>query len=220
MPKTLGMSEQLGNYIREHSLREPDILRRLREETAAMPDAGLQITPEQGQFFGLLIELIGARRALEIGTFTGYSSLWVALALPPDGRMVCCDVNAGWTDVARRYWQQAGVAGKMTLRLGPAADTLAALLDEGQAGAFDYAFIDADKASYDLYYERCLQLIRPGGLIVFDNMLQSGRVADPDKQDGAVKAIRALNDKLHHDERISLSLVPLPDGISLARRRP
>ena len=217
--RTLSMTDALYDYLLAVSSREPEVLRRLREETARLPNAGMQIGPEQGQFMALLVQLLGARRTLELGVFTGYSSLAVALALPPDGRVVACDVSEEWTAIARRYWAEAGVARKIELRLGPALATLDALLADGQAGSFDFAFIDADKGNYDHYYERALRLVRPGGLIAIDNVLSGGRVADPAAQGESVAAIRALNAKLHHDERIALSLVPIGDGLTLALRR-
>lgn len=218
--RTITLSDGLYDYLLDVSLREPDVLRRLREETAKIPAAAMQIAPEQGQFMALLVELMGARKAIEVGTFTGYSSLSVALALPPDGRLVACDVSAEWTDVARRYWAEAGVADRIDLRLGPALETLDALIAEGEAGTFDFAFIDADKAGYDAYYERILTLLRPGGLVSVDNVLWSGRVIDTAKQDSDTRAIRAFNEKIHADPRVSLSLVPIGDGLTLARKRP
>ncbi|HZB94187.1 MAG TPA: class I SAM-dependent methyltransferase [Stellaceae bacterium] len=220
MPKRhIELTDTLQDYILEHSLREPPLLRRLREETARLPMAGMQIAPDQGQFMALLARLTGARRCLEIGTFTGYSALAVALALPEDGRILACDVNPDTTAIARRYWAEAGVAGKIELRLAPALETLDALLTERQEGRFDFAFIDADKENYDGYYERVLRLLRPGGLILLDNVLWSGRVADRRRKDAETAALRALNAKLHRDERIDLSLLPLADGITLARKR-
>lgn len=213
----LGLDERIENYLINNSLREPDVLRRLREETiASNPHAEMAVAPIQGQFMMLMVKLIGAVKTLEVGVFTGYSSLCTALALPPNGRIVACDVSDEWTSVARRYWVEAGVADKITLRLGPAVDTLDALLGAGQAGTFDFAFIDADKPNYDNYYERALKLVRRGGLIIFDNMLWSGKVADPSVQDANTVALRALNEKLHHDERVFMSLLPLRDGVSLA----
>lgn len=217
--KTLAMTDALHDYLLANSLREPDILRRLREETARLPNAGMQLSPEQGQFMALLIELMGATKTLEVGVFTGYSSLRVALALPPEGRIVACDVNEDWTGMARRYWAEAGVADKIDLRLAPALETLDRLLADGQAATFDFAFIDADKGNYAGYYERALQLARHGGLILFDNMLRNGRVADPTVQDADTVAIRALNERLHRDERVTLSLLPIGDGLTLARKR-
>ena len=218
--RTITLSDGLYDYLLDVSLREPDVLRRLREETAKIPAAAMQIAPEQGQFMALLVELMGARKAIEVGTFTGYSSLSVALALPPGGRLVACDVNEEWTDVARRYWAEAGVADRIDLRLAPALETLDGLIAEGEAGTFDFAFIDADKAGYDAYYERILTLLRPGGLVSVDNVLWSGRVIDTAKQDSDTRAIRAFNEKIHADPRVSLSLVPIGDGLTLARKKP
>jgi caffeoyl-CoA O-methyltransferase len=213
----LGLDERIDDYLMNNSLREPDVLRRLREETIANnPHAVMAVSPVEGQFMALLVKLIGATKALEVGVFTGYSSLCTALALPAHGRVVACDVSEEWTSVARRYWAEAGVADKITLRLAPAVETLDALLRDGQAGTFDFAFIDADKGNYDNYYERALKLMRRGGLIIFDNMLWSGKVADPSVQDAETVALRALNEKLHHDERVFVSLLPVRDGMSLA----
>jgi predicted O-methyltransferase YrrM len=217
--KSLGLDNQLYDYLLSVSLREPDILRQLREETTRHPAAIMQIAPEQGQFMALLVQLLGATKTLDIGVFTGYSSLSVALALPPNGKIIACDVSEDDTAIARRYWQAAGVADKIDLRLAPALDTLDELLASGQAGTFDFAFIDADKRNYDAYYERSLQLIRPGGLIAIDNVLWAGRVADPQEQDNQTNTIRAFNEKLHHDERVTLSLVPIADGLTLALKR-
>lgn len=217
--RTLTMTEPLYDYLLSHSARLPEVLGRLRAETAALPNAGMQISVEQGQFMGLLMELLGARKTLEVGTFTGYSALIVALALPPDGRVVACDVSAEWTGIGRRYWEEAGVAHKIDLQIGPATETLDRLLGEGQDDSFDFFFIDADKENYDGYYERGLRLVRPGGVIAVDNTLWSGKVADPAVQDDSTVALRALNDKLHRDERITLSLLPIGDGLTLARRR-
>ena len=217
--RTLLLTDPLYDYLLKVSLRESPLLVRLREETEALPLAVMQISPEQGQFMALLVELIGARRTLEVGTFTGYSALCIARALPSDGQVVACDVSAEYTDIARRYWAEAGIADKIDLRLAPALDTLDALLDDGQAGTFDFAFIDADKKNYDGYYERCLALVRTGGLIAVDNVLWDGAVVDPAKQDADTKAIRTLNLQLHQDERVSLSLVPIGDGLALARKR-
>ena len=216
--KTLSLDDALYEYFLAVSLREPDPLRRLREETARLPQAGMQISPEQGQLLALLVGLMGATRTLEVGVFTGYSALSVALALPPGGRVVACDVSAEWTTVARRYWDEAGVGHKIDLRLAPALDTLDRLLEGGQAGRFDFAFVDADKGNYAGYYERALELVRPGGLIALDNMLRGGRVADPAARDEDTVAIRALNERLHRDKRIALSLVPIGDGLTLARK--
>lgn len=212
------LPDRLYDYLLSVSLREPEVLRQLREETAHDPRAHMQIAPEQGQFMAFLVRLMGARRAIEVGVYTGYSSLWVALALPPDGRLVACDVNEQWTAVARRYWAEAGVADKVELHLAPALTTLDRLLAEGQAGAFDFVFIDADKGTYVDYYERALQLLRPGGVAAFDNVLWAGDIADPAVQDADTVAIRALNEKLHGDARIALSLVPIGDGLTLAMK--
>lgn len=219
MFKSLGLDNDLYDYVLSVSLREPDILRQLREETAHLPGARMQVAPEQGQFMALLVQLLGATKTIEVGVFTGYSSLSVALALPPSGKIVACDVSEESTSVARRYWEAAGVADKIDLRLAPAIETLDQLLAIGQAETFDFAFIDADKANYEGYYERSLQLIRPGGLIAIDNVLWSGQVADPQVQDKQTEAIRALNKKLHDDERVTLSLVPIADGLTLALKR-
>jgi predicted O-methyltransferase YrrM len=217
--RTLPLTRSLQRYLYEASLREPEVLRRLRAETSALKQASMQIGPVQGQLFGLLVELLGARRTLEIGTFTGYSALVVALALPEDGTLVACDVSDEWTRVARRYWEEAGVAHKIDLRLAPALETLDGLLAGGGADTFDFAFIDADKASYDAYYERCLRLVRPSGLIAVDNTLWSGKVADPAATDADTEAIRAFNAKVRDDERVSMSLLPVGDGVTLLRRR-
>jgi predicted O-methyltransferase YrrM len=209
----------LAAYIRSVSLREPDISRRLREETARRPDAMMQLSPEQSQFLGMLVHLIGARRTIEVGVFTGLSALHVALALPPDGQIVACDVNAETTAMARRYWSEAGVADKIDLRIAPAEQTLDALLREGAAESFDFAFVDADKDNYQLYYERVLKLLRRGGLAAFDNVLWHGKVIDDAVQDADTVAIRAFNANLHLDQRVWLSLVPLGDGLTLACKR-
>lgn len=219
-PRSIELTERLYKYLLDHSLREPPILARLRAETETMALARMQIGPEQGQFMALLVELIGARRTLEVGTFTGYSALAVALALPADGHVIACDISEEFTAVGRRYWAEAGVAGKIDLRLGPAVETLDALLnEEGAAGGFDFAFIDADKINYGHYYERCLSLLRPGGLIAVDNVLWSGLVADPSNNDDDTRAIRAMNEKMHGDTRVNISLVPIGDGLMLARKR-
>ena len=219
LKKTLGLDDRLYNYFLSVSLREADILRQLREETSHLPSARMQIAPEQGQFMALLIQLLGATKTLDVGVFTGYSSLCVALALPPNGKIVACDVSEEYTAVARRYWQAGGVEDKIDLRIAPALETLDELLSTGQAETFDFAFIDADKRNYDGYYERSLQLIRPGGLIAIDNVLWSGRVADSQDQDNSTEAIRAFNKKLHDDERVTLSMVPIADGLTLALKQ-
>ena len=216
--QTLGLEQSLYDYLLSISLREPTILTQLRQETAQMPRSIMQISPEQGQFMALLIKLIGAKKTLEVGVFTGYSSLVVALALPADGKIVACDVSEEYTSVARRYWQRAGVEDKIDLHIAPALETLDNLLTAGERETFDFAFIDADKGNYDNYYERCLELIRPGGLIAIDNVLWSGKVADTEIQDNQTNKIRALNRKLHEDSRITLSLVPIADGLTLAMK--
>ena len=217
--KTIGLSDELAAYVFKVGAREPDVLARLRQETAALPQHRMQISPEEGAFLAMLVELTGARRCIEIGTFTGYSSTAVALALPDDGKIVCCDVSEEWTSLARRYWDEAGVTSKTDLRIAPAAETLDALLAAGEAGTYDFAFVDADKAGYDGYYERLLRLVRPGGLIAFDNTLWGGAVLDENAEDEDTRAIQALNTKLAGDERISLCLLPVADGVTLARRR-
>ena len=217
--KTLGLDDRLLDYLRSVSLREPDVLGQLRSETANHPWANMQIAPEQGQFMALLVQLLGATKTLEIGVFTGYSSLAVALALPANGKVIACDVSEEYTSIARRYWQAAGVADKIDLRLAPALETLDELIASGQRGSFDFVFIDADKENYENYYERSLLLLRPGGLIAIDNVLWSGRVADPEIQDTNTQAIRNLNEKLHQDERVTLSVVAIADGLTLALKR-
>jgi predicted O-methyltransferase YrrM len=216
----LVLTETVYAWLQANSLREPVVLQRLREETAATnPHAIMAISPVQGQFLRLLLQLIGAVKALEVGVFTGYSSLCTALTLPPHGQLVACDVSEEWTAVARRYWAEAGVAEKVSLRLAPALETLDALLADGQAGTFDFAFIDADKANYGHYYERAFQLVRPGGLLVFDNMLWYGKVADPSVEDADTVALRALSAQLLQDERVFISLVPIGDGLTLALKQ-
>ena len=213
--RTLTLTDDLVEYVRRVGLREHPVLARLRAETADMPNASMQIAPEQGAFMALLVRLTGARSILEIGTFTGYSSTAMALALPDDGRITCLDVSREWTDRARRAWADAGVAGKVDLRIGPAAEALGLLEDD----SFDLAFIDADKTGYDAYYSGCLRVVRPGGLILIDNVLQSGRVADPAADDASVRAIRALNERIVADERVDHVLLPLADGLTMARIR-
>ncbi|MGZ8481245.1 MAG: O-methyltransferase [Candidatus Limnocylindria bacterium] len=213
--RTIDLTGEVVEYVRRVGVREHPVLARLREETAPLPMAQMQIAPEQGAFMALLVTLLGARQVLEIGTFTGYSSTAMALALPADGRIVCCDVSREWTDIARRAWADAGVADRVDLRLAPAAETLATLDDD----SFDMAFIDADKTGYDAYYEGCLRVVRPGGLILIDNTLQGGRVADPSVDDDNVRAIRALNDKIAGDGRVDSVLLPLADGLTLVRVR-
>lgn len=216
--RSLPLDDALYRYIVDHSLREHPAQTALRAATASHPHAGMQISPEQGQFMALLVKLMGVRRAIEIGVFTGYSALTVALALPDDGRLLACDISDDYTRIGRPFWQQAGVAHKIELKLALAIETLDAQLAAGRAGQFDFAFIDADKTGYDAYFERCLQLLRTGGLIAIDNTLWGGAVARPaDSEDTA--ALQALNAKLHRDERIDLSLLPIGDGLTLASKR-
>jgi predicted O-methyltransferase YrrM len=217
--RTITLNDRLYDYLLAHSLRETPEMRELRALTAEMSMSRMQIAPEQGQFMALLVELIGARSIVEIGTFTGYSALCMARALPIDGRIVCCDISTEWTDIAREFWERAGVYGRIDLQIAPALETLDALLAGGAAGTFDMAFVDADKANYPTYYEHCLSLVRQGGLLLFDNTLWSGAVADPDDQSEDTTGIRRLNDQLCVDERISLSVVPIGDGLTLARKR-
>lgn len=216
---TLGLPDDLHRYLLDVGVREPDLLRELREETAAMPEHDMQIAPEQGAFMALLVELTGARRCLEVGTFTGYSSTRIALALPPDGSLVCCDISREWTDVARRYWERAGVADKIELRLGPALDTMDAMLTDGMGGSFDFAFLDADKDHYPEYSDRLIALLRPGGLLAIDNVFWGGEVVNPEADDVSVRAIRQMNLALVEDSRVSLAMVPIADGLTLARKR-
>ena len=218
--KYTALDDRLYDYLLSASLRESGVARRLREETAGMEGAVMQIAPDQGQLMALLVRLLGARQALEIGTFTGYSALCVAEALPAEGRLVACDRSAEWTAVGERYWEEAVVRGKIDLRLGKAMETLDGLLAAGEAGRFDFAFIDADKPSYDGYYERCLQLVRPGGLVAIDNVLWKGKVAeDPAVDDADTAAIRALNAKVAVDERVWVSMLPVSDGLSLVLKK-
>jgi caffeoyl-CoA O-methyltransferase len=213
------MTADLHRYVVENSLREPEVLARLRAETARLAHAGMQIGPEQGQLMALLAKLIGAKKCIEVGVFTGYSSLVVALALPADGSIIACDISEEWTSIGRRYWAEAGVEHKIDLRVGRATHTLDKLIGAGEAGTYDYAFIDADKPSYDAYYERILQLVRPGGLILIDNVLWSGAVADTQITDADTGALRQLNAKLHGDERVDMSLLGIGDGLMLVRKR-
>ena len=212
------MNSDLHDYLIQHSLREPTIAQELRAETQKMTMGKMQISPEQGQLMGFLIALTKSSRAIEVGTFTGYSTLCVAQALPQDGYLLACDINKDWTSVGETYWKKAGVSHKIELRIAPALDTLNSLLPN-QKETFDFAFIDADKSNYDGYYECCLQLLKPGGLILIDNVLWGGSVIDPKQQDEDTIAIRNLNTKLHSDERVDISMLPVGDGLTLARKR-
>jgi predicted O-methyltransferase YrrM len=217
--QTIGLNEQLQDYVLEHSLREDPLLAELREETAQLPERNMQIAPEQGQFMALMARLIGAKRYIEVGTFTGYSALAVTLAMPEEGRTIACDVSKEWTDIARRYWQRAGVDERILLELRPALKTLDELLVSGCEDTFDLAFIDADKSGYIDYFERCHDLVRPGGLIMIDNTLWDGKVVDSSANDEDTEAIRAFNDYLRDREEIDVSLVPVGDGLTLVRKR-
>lgn len=218
--QSIGLPDHLQEYLLDVSLRESDVMRELRIETMAHPQSEMQIAPEQAQFFQMLIRLMGAQRTLEVGVFTGYSALAVAEALPPEGHITACDISEDYTAVARRFWQKAGVADKIDLRIAPAMDTLDALIDdEDAADTYDFAFIDADKIHYPDYYERCLTLVRPGGLVVLDNTFRDGRVAQPDIDDDSVRAVHELNEAIHTDERVDVSMLPLADGVTLARKR-
>lgn len=216
---TINLTPQLYDYFLNQSLREHPVLTQLRTETQQIPQGYMQISPEQGQFMGLLMELLGAKKTLDIGTFTGYSALAVALALPADGKVITCDVSKAWTTLAEPYWLAAGVADKIDLRIGPALDTLNALIANGEANTFDFAFIDADKKHNRDYYEAALTLLRPGGLIGIDNVLFSGRVADPINQEDTTQIIRAFNEWVHGDKRVTMSMLPIGDGLTLARKR-
>jgi predicted O-methyltransferase YrrM len=216
--QTTGLEKTLADYIQSISLREPDILRQLREETAKLSMARMQISPEQGQLMALLVQLMGAKKTLEIGVFTGYSALAVALVLPDDGKVIACDISEEYTAIAKDFWARAGVSEKIDLRIAPALETLDQLISE-ETENFDLAFIDADKRNYENYYERALTLLRPGGLILIDNVLWSGKVADPTITDKQTQAIREFNQKLHQDSRISLSLIAIADGLTLALKR-
>lgn len=218
--RTLNLDDRLYDYLQRVSLREPDVLRRLRHETARLPMAVMQISPEQGQFMAFLVRAIGARHCLEVGTFTGYSALACALALPADGELVALDISAEWTAIGRRYWDEAGVGGKVRLQLGPAGESLRRLRREGREGSFDFMFIDADKPGYPDYVEQGFHLLRAGGLIAIDNVLWSGLVADPDVSDPDTAALRSLNEHLHADGRFDLSMIPVGDGVTLLRKRP
>ncbi len=216
---TLGLPDPLHDYILDNSLKELPILAELRQETEHHKQARMQISPDQGQLIALLIRLMSARRVLEIGVFTGYSSLTMALALPTDGVLVACDISEEYTAIAKRYWRQAGVQSKIDLRIAPALETLDSLLESGQAETFDFAFVDADKANYANYYDRALKLLRPGGLMAIDNVLWSGRVADIQSTDKIVQTMRIFNQKVARDNRVQVSLLPLGDGITLALKK-
>lgn len=216
MPYAAELPKALEEYLIAVSVHEPDVLARLRAETASVPKSEMQISPEQGQFLRFLVHALGIKKSLEIGVYTGYSSLSVALAMPEEGRIVACDVNEDWTSVARRYWNDAGVAHKIDLRLAPAVETLDSLLAAGEEGTFDFAFIDADKANYQNYFERALRLVRRGGVIAIDNVLWSGRVVDASVNDADTVAIRAFNIRVHEDTRVHASLIPIRDGLTLA----
>lgn len=217
--RTLNLDDKLYQYLLSHSLRETPVQSRLRERTAALPERGMQISPEQAQFMALIVELMGAEHILEVGTFTGYSALCMALALPDQGELVCCDISREYTDIGKPFWQEAGVDDRIELRIAPAIETLDSLLSEGRAGHFDLAFVDADKTNYENYFERCLTLLRTGGLMMIDNTLWGGSVANPEKNDPDTQALRQLNKKLHKDDRVTLSLLPIGDGLTLARKR-
>lgn len=217
--RTLTMTDEIERYLLDRGTREPEAMVRLRETTRALPDAKMQIGPEQAQLMALLVRLIGARRCIEVGVFTGYSSLAVALALPADGHLLACDVSEEWTAIARRFWREAGVERKIELVLAPAADTLAARIAGGEAGTYDFAFIDADKGGYATYYERVLALLRPGGLVAVDNTLWSGKVAGQGPADSTTRTLRAFNDMIHADERVDIAMLPVGDGLTLARKR-
>jgi predicted O-methyltransferase YrrM len=218
--RTLTLDDRLYDYLLSVGVREPRLFAHLRAETVERTELPqMQIAPEQGQFMALLAELLPIRRAIEIGTFTGYSALALASAMPEDGKLICCDVNRDWTAIARRYWEKAGVADRIELRLAPALETLDALIEERQAGSLDFAFLDAAKTEYGAYYEKCLVLLRPGGLIAVDNTLWGGSVADPDNRETDTLALRAFNEARHADERVSLSLLPIADGLTLLRKR-
>jgi predicted O-methyltransferase YrrM len=217
--ENLDINQGLREYMRRVTLREPALLRRLRQETARYPNASFQISAEQGQLMGLLMHLIRARRTIEIGVYTGYSALAVAQALPDDGQIIACDINDEWTSVARRYWREAGVEKKIDLRLGPALATLDGLIASGEANQFDFVFIDADKTNYANYFERALVLVRPGGLIGIDNVLWYGRVIDASFDDPDTRAIRAFNQQLKTDDRVWLTMLPVRDGLTLACKK-
>ena len=217
--KTLNLTDELYQYLLKVSLHETELMTALRKETAKLSMSEMQVSPEQGQFMALLAKLLDARQVIEVGTFTGYSTLAIAQVLPADGKVIACDVSEEWTSMAMRYWEQAGIVDKIDLRLAPALDTLDGLLQEERAGDFDMAFIDADKENYLNYYERCLELLRPGGLIMVDNVLWGGSVVDASNQKPEPVAIRELNEHIYRDSRVDISLVPIGDGVTLARKR-
>lgn len=217
--RTINLNNSLYRYLLDHSVGETALMRKLRETTSQQETGRMQISPEQGQFMALLVELLGAKHILEIGTYTGYSALCMARAMPADGELVCCDISREWTDIARSFWREAGVEKRISLHIAPALDTLERLIGQDKSGSFDMAFIDADKTNYLSYYERCLKLLRNDGLLLFDNTLWGGAAADPGNQDEDTRALRELNDRLHRDERLSISLVPIGDGLTLARKR-
>ena len=217
--RTLSLTDAVYDYLCDHSLRETTVQRQLRRATHKMENSVMQISPEQGQFMQFLVSIIGASNTIEVGVYTGYSALCVALGLPEDGRIIACDINEEWTKIALEYWKKAGVADKIDLQIAPALDTLTELGKKGRKNHFDFAFIDADKVNYDIYYEKCLNLVRPGGVVAIDNVLWSGAVADVSAMDENTKAIRSLNAKLHKDERVDLSMIPLGDGLTLVRKK-
>ena len=217
--KTLAINDSIYQYLLDHSLREDKVLESLRKETMTLEMARMQIAPEQGQFMAMLLSLLGARKVIEIGVFTGYSTLSMAQVLPEDGLIVACDLNEEWANMGRKYWQKAGVEQKIKLCMAPAKDTLGKMLDNGEQGQYDFAFIDADKENYVIYYDQCLKLLRPGGLLAIDNVLWDGNVADLTKQDEETQAIRALNQHVYNDQRVDLAMVPIGDGLTLARKR-
>lgn len=217
--ETIFLNRPLYDYMCQVSLREPELFQALRAETSRLEQSMMQIGPEQGQFMTLLVQLLGAKRILEVGVFTGYSGLAMAMGLPDDGQLIACDISEEWTSIAQKYWQHAGQADKIELHLAPAMDTLDGLLSDGQASSFDLAFIDADKTNYQNYYERCLSLLRPGGVVIVDNVLWGGSVVDESNQQPDTCAIRAFNSFIHQDQRVDISLVPIGDGLTLARKR-